>query len=649
MKRRIISLGLLAVLMAAGPARAQEAEGPELRIDDLDQSDFPSVVLTVTVPAEMNGLDLLPGNFFVAEGDQPVAVQVEQLPAAELQVALVMDISGSMAGEPIRSAKAAVTGFVEAMPPDVELALIRFGDIAELMVPFTVERDPIISGIDGLVANDNATALYDGLLEAVASFGDPEGKRRTIVLLTDGADSGRGAELDDALVGLIGSGARLLIVELDSPQVDRTTLSRLEAATGGTLVAASDPDALEGIYDEVASDLINQYRLRFESSADGPTELVIAVRTADITAQGVTAARFPVAPPVTESSVTSTAAPATTEAPTAVAVPAPVPVEVNVPWIATTPGLMLGASAVFIAATLLLLLLVPTRQSALAALGTLGGMAGRVQNPGKLSALTNKATLFAEEAIRRGRAESGLRLKLDQAGLKLREGEFLLLVFAAALVAVVAAWLFAGVFAAVAAGGLIALLAWSLLGSIGTRRANKFRAQLPDSLQLITGSLRAGFGLNQAITAVANELDSPAGEEYARVQLEVHLGREVEDALRSMARRVQSEDLPWVAEAIEIHREIGGDVADLLDQIAGTVRERERVRGQIQVLSAEGRISGVVLVALPFGIAGITLLTSPDYLTELTSSTVGQIMLAGGAVAMIMGIFWIRRIVRLEF
>jgi len=310
---------------------------------------------------------------------------------------------------------------------------------------------------------------------------------------------------------------------------------------------------------------------------------------------------------------------------------------------------MVGAAAVFIAATLLLLLLVPSRKSALAALGSLTGVAGRAQNTGRFSELTNKATLFAEDAIRRGKSESGLRLKLDQAGLQLREGEFLLLVFSAAIVAVVGAFLFAGTLVAIAVGGLVVLIALTILNSLGIRRADKFRAQLPDSLQLITGSLRAGFGLNQAITAVANELPAPAGEEYSRAQLEVHLGREVEDALRSMAVRVQSEDLPWVAEAIEIHREIGGDVADLLDQVAGTVRERERVRGQIQVLSAEGRISGVVLVALPFGIAGITMFSSPDYLTELTHTTVGQMMLAFGAVTMIIGIFWIRRIVRLEF
>lgn len=647
--KRVISLGLLAVLVTAGPVRAQESVGPELRVDEVDYSDYPSVVLTVTVPQEMNGLDLSPSNFFVAEGEQPVStLDVDQIPAAELQVAMAIDTSGSMGGSPIRLAKSAVIGFVEAMPPDVELALIRFGDVSELMVPFTVDREPILSGIEGLGANDQTTALYDGLLEAVASFGDTEGKRRTIVLLTDGADSNRGATLDDALVQLIGSGAKLLIVELESGETDRTALNRLEAATEGTLVAASDPEALAAIYDEVASDLINQYRLKFEAAAGGLTNLIVAVRTAEITAQGVTVARFPAAPEVTEAPVTTTAVPSTTAA-SEIVVTAPTPIEVQVPWIATTPGLMLGAALVFVAMTLLIFLLMPSRKSALAAFGTLTGVAGRVQGGGKFSELTNKATLFAEDAIRRGRTESGLRLKLDQAGLQLREGEFLLLVFSAALVAVVGAFLFAGIIAAAAAGGIVVLLAWSILDSLGTRRASKFRAQLPDSLQLITGSLRAGFGLNQAITAVANELPSPAGEEYARAQLEVHLGRDVEDALRSMAVRVQSEDLPWVAEAIEIHREIGGDVADLLDQVAGTVRERERVRGQISVLSAEGRISGVVLVALPFAIAGITLVSSPDYLTELTQSTVGQLMLLFGAVTMVIGIFWIRRIVRLEF
>jgi tight adherence protein B len=375
----------------------------------------------------------------------------------------------------------------------------------------------------------------------------------------------------------------------------------------------------------------------------------VAVRTENLVAQASTLASFPapVAP------VTTTTDPGvTTTEPRTVTVPilevAAVPIEIDVPWYATITGLRMGAAAVFVALSLVLLLLVPSRRTALSALSSLAGLAGRSRE-GRLSELANKATLFAEDRINRGKGEGRLRLRLDQAGLRLREGEFLLLVFAVLLVAVIGGFLFGGIFWAVGLGAVVILAATSLIRWLGERRATAFRLQLPDSLQLISGSLRAGFGLNQAITAVANEQDAPASEEFARAQLEVHLGREIEDALRNMAKRVQSEDLPWVAEAIEIHREIGGDIADLLDQIASTVRERERIRGQIQVLSAEGRISGLVLVLLPFIIAGLTFSVAPEYLRELTDTTTGKIMLAGGSSAMVIGIFWIRRIVRLEY
>lgn len=616
-------------------------------MDSVDQSEFPTVVLTVTVPTELNSLDLEPENFFVSENNRTADFDITQLPASELQVALLIDTSGSMAGSPIRAARESVTGFVEAMPEDVELALLGFGATSRLIVPFTTDHEQVLGGLTSLRAAGE-TALYDGLLQAAASFEGTTDGRRTIVLLTDGGDTVSSSDLDEALVGLIGSEARLVIIELESPERDAAVLNRLEAATGGALVPATDPDALQGIYAEVASDLINQYELTFQANGQGPTDLVVAVRTDEVVAQGSVVARFPVPTPIVENPPPVSDAslvPATTSAPL---VTAAVPVVVDIPWFATTNGLMVGAAAIFTAATLVLLLLIPTRKRALAAIGSLAGLSGRTPQ-GKLSELTSKATLFAEDTLQRGKGDGKLRLKLDFAGLKIRDGEFLLLVFAFTLVAAVGGFLFAGPLIAVALGMSVVLLAISILNYLGTRRADKFRTQLPDSLQLISGSLRAGFGLNQAITAVASEQDPPANEEFARAQLEVHLGREVEDALRSMAVRTQSEDLPWVAEAIEIHREIGGDVADLLDQIAATVRERERVRGQIQVLSAEGKVSGLVLVLLPFLIAALTWTVAPDYIGELTGTSTGRIMLAGGLGSMIIGIFWIRRIVRLEF
>lgn len=642
--RRALALGLLAAFLVAAPVRAQESGELELRIDAVDDSAYPNVVLTVTVPAEMNGLALTPENFFVSEDGRTIDIGVEQLPVEELAVALLMDTSGSMSGAPLAAAKEAVVGFVEAMPDGVELALLRFGNTAELVVPFSADRDPILSGVNSLAAGGE-TALYDGLIAAANSFGD-EGARRTIVLLTDGGDTVSTADLQDSLVDLINSGARLVMVELESPESDRTTLNRLEAATGGALVPASDPDALQGIYSEVASDLINQYRLTYQSTAEGPTDIVAAVRFDDFAAVGTASAVYPTPDPVTTSVTSTTGVPPSTTLPIEAAV---VPADVKVPWFATTTGLMVGAASIFTAMTLVLLLLIPSRRRAMGALSSIAALAGRDAKRGRFSELTSRATLFAEDTLNRGENGSALRTRLDQAGLRLREGEAVLLALTGALVAFAAGFLFIDILVGILFAGLVLFGSWSVLKWLGKRRADKFRAQLPETLQLISGSLRAGFGLNQALTAVAGEQDAPASEEFARAQLEVHLGKDVEDALRTMAVRTQSEDLPWVAEAIEIHREIGGDVADLLDQIAATVRERERIRGQIAVLSAEGKVSGIVLVALPFVIAGLTFSVAPDYIGELTGTNPGRVMLALGSGAMLTGIFWIRRIVTLEF
>ena len=124
-----------------------------------------------------------------------------------------------------------------------------------------------------------------------------------------------------------------------------------------------------------------------------------------------------------------------------------------------------------------------------------------------------------------------------------------------------------------------------------SKRQAAFADQLPDALQLLAGGIRAGFGLMQAIDNVAGELPAPAGEEFQRVKVETHLGRDTNEALRAMALRVGSQDFEWVVEAIEINREVGGDLGEILDSVGGTIRDRNRLRRRIKSLSAEGRVS----------------------------------------------------------
>jgi tight adherence protein B len=176
-----------------------------------------------------------------------------------------------------------------------------------------------------------------------------------------------------------------------------------------------------------------------------------------------------------------------------------------------------------------------------------------------------------------------------------------------------------------------------------------FGDQLEGTLQLIAGSLRAGYGLMQAVNTVAAEAPSPTAEEFDRVVMETRLGRDLIDSLEALSGRVANEDFGWIVQAIRIQREVGGDLSELLDTITSTIRDRHQVHRQVQALSAEGRLSALILILLPIGLAGVILITTPDYLTVLVNTTIGRILIAVGVVLMVTGAVWIRRIVRLTF
>jgi tight adherence protein B len=193
-----------------------------------------------------------------------------------------------------------------------------------------------------------------------------------------------------------------------------------------------------------------------------------------------------------------------------------------------------------------------------------------------------------------------------------------------------------------------AILPRLVLANRVAKREALFLAQLPDVLQLLSGSLQAGYGFMQAIDAVAKEASPPASTEFSRVLAESRLGMPVEDALNSMADRVGGEDFRWVVLAINIQRQVGGNLAALLSTVAATLREREMVRRQIKVLSAEGRLSAIILVALPFFLAGYISIVNPGYLKVMFEETIGKIMIAGGIVLMGIGILWMRKIIKID-
>ncbi len=167
-------------------------------------------------------------------------------------------------------------------------------------------------------------------------------------------------------------------------------------------------------------------------------------------------------------------------------------------------------------------------------------------------------------------------------------------------------------------------------------------------LTMTSNALRAGFSFMQAVEMISREMDDPIGGEFAEVMREMRLGASLEKALESMSKRVQSKDFELVVTAVLIQRQVGGNLAQILDTISETVEERIRMRREVKSLTAQGRASGVVLAAIPPALAAILSLVNPDYLQPLLTENLGRIAAAGAIVMEIIGFYVINRIVSIE-
>lgn len=238
---------------------------------------------------------------------------------------------------------------------------------------------------------------------------------------------------------------------------------------------------------------------------------------------------------------------------------------------------------------------------------------------------------------------------LGQAGIKMRLPDFVFLVIVAALVVGAVGLLLVGPLLGVLLAAVVPIIARIALSAMADRRRAAFADQLDDSLQLMASSLRAGHSLLQALDSVAREAEEPTSEEFARVINETRMGREVNAALQETANRMGSQDFVWVVQAVAINREVGGNLAEVLDGVGHTIRERNQIRRQVKALAAEGKLSAVILMLLPFGIAGFLSFANPEYIGKFTESLIGYGMIAVSVVLLIAGGLWLRKTVTVKF
>jgi tight adherence protein B len=309
---------------------------------------------------------------------------------------------------------------------------------------------------------------------------------------------------------------------------------------------------------------------------------------------------------------------------------------------------VLGAA--FVATFLLAVLLLSTRTKGQQR-RSLAGLMGRGKKdaPSETSWMPAGLAQAGDRLATAGGFGGRLEAMLEQAELPMKAGEFAAFTVLCALAGgVVGALLLTNILFVLLVAAAASLIPYGWLLHARKKRQKTMAEQLPDVLSILASSLRAGHSFLQALDQVAGEIKEPSAGEFHRVVSEIRLGRSIDDAMNEMAERVGSEDMRWAVMAVNIQRQVGGNLAEVLDIVANTVRERAYVQRQVRVLSAEGRLSIAILTALPFGIFFYLALVNPEYVAPLFNTMIGRILLLVGGTLMALGVFVMTRIVRID-
>ncbi|GAB1640779.1 hypothetical protein KRMM14A1259_12020 [Krasilnikovia sp. MM14-A1259] len=553
-------------------------------------------------------------------------------------VVLVLDTSGSMAGARLAAARAAALDYAAAAPPEVRLGLVAVAEQATVELTPTADRAAFGAAVSRLAAAGH-TALYDGI-QAAEDLLDERRNRtaatfveRRIVVLSDGADTSSHVAPDRLLATVTRAEATLDAVAFGR-DADRQRLGDLASAGSGRVLRATDATALRSAFRGMAQSLSVPLLVR----ATVPPQLSGRTTTLQVRARigaQTVAAAVPVA---------FRADPAAARAPQPFRFAG-----VRGGGPATT--ILVVAVVIFAAA---LLALGPTLagrpvQQRLRELDRFAPSGRRGPEGTDGNGLVRAALAVSERAVRRPDRRQRLELALDRAGSPLRAAEWQLIQLGCAaggalgLLPVLPWWI------ALPAGALCGWKGSALyLRLRATRRARSFANQLPDALQLLVGSLRSGFSLPQALDALVRDGGEPIAGELGRALAETRLGGDLEEALDRVGERNASQDMSWLVMAIRIQREVGGNLAETLETAVTTMRERARLHRHVRALSAEGRLSAMILLGMPIVLGAWMFVFRRDYLRPLYTEPLGLMMLTGSVVGVVVGALWLRKLVQVE-
>jgi tight adherence protein B len=618
-------LALCTVVLTAAPA---SSANQRVSLAEAAGGQFPDRVFVLTLPSPQ---PLAASQLSVRENGRPVTgvtvVPATASSSSQFGVVLVLDASDSMKGKPIAAALEAAQVFVNHHTPTQQVAVVTFNKDTKVEEPFTTDTGEIVRALAHQPTLAFGTHLYDAVAEGVSLLKAAKITAGSVVVLSDGADTGSTASRDEVVKAAKAAHTRVFAIGLRSEQFDPRTLRSLATGTGGDFSEASSLEDLSQIYDQLGTRLAQEYLLRYRSLQNLGSKVHVSVRVKGVAGTARAGYAAPTIPP---------------------------PVVVSYHrgtgvgfWTSGFTMLVFGLLVIALFGLCLYVLLKPrgrTLQKRLAEFVSLAQASDGTSltaTPRDLRPEGPDSTIEESRLWNRWQAEVELA-DISTSPTRLAIGTLLAMVVVMWLGA-----LFFGFFA-VLLGLLVPFVVWTYIRRTVERKRAKFAEQLPDNLAVLASALRAGHSFVGALSVVVDDAPEPAQSEFARVVADEQLGRPLEDTLDTVAQRMHNPDLAQVALVAALQRQTGGSTAEVLERVVETVRERQDLRRQIKTLTAAGRMSRWVVSALPLVLVVAISVLNPGYLHPLFVHTSGRILLVFATLLVVGGSLAIKRIVDIK-
>ena len=638
-----IFLIFLIVLASPGLLFAQGSE--EVSVRSVETGKYPDVDLFINFSegSRLGAMDLEAQNFSITEN----GIEVEDLTISRVSqvedpigVVLAIDTSGSMRGQPMEDAKKAALVFMEEMRPIDEFAIVGFATEVTAYVDFTSRRQLLANAVMGMEAGGH-TALFDGVIVALDQFEKRRDlEHRYLIVLSDGEDTVSRLGVEDVTSRAARSGVPIYSVVLQSYEFNPDDLLAISEASGAELMLTARSEELAAMYSEISRKIRNQYRISYTSSWPNSEVVEIGINISEGGFAGSGEAEYVnpfYAPP-----------------PTTVIRESMHPF---LGWFRLWWVRLILYAAIFFGIILFVYILAAMVMPSSKLVKTrteFYGYKSKKSSEGEEGATKKRlggglVNFVSRMASKRGFIDY-FDLKLERAGMSIRASEFITLHIVLVTISILGIYLFTGNIMLTLLVVLIIIFAPFLIINFRTeKRLLKFNEQLPGTLQLISGSLKAGYSFNQALAMVVEETEAPMSYEFKKVLSEIRMGLAERESLENMSQRLDTEHFRWVVMAVNIQREVGGNLVEVLETIASTIRERDTVLRQIKALTAEGRLSAIILIALPIVVAAFISFTNREYISLLVTNILGLAMIGISGLLMIAGIIWILKIIRVQY